>query len=154
MDLHKFAAFLVLVLYGLVGLIWNLRNLWLALRSKYWIEVDCEIIESHVERSGLQFRGVKTYYPFISYRFNVDGFDYEGKKVKYGGTGGSESLANDYCEKYPVGKIVKVSFDPMHHHRSVLEPGPSWRILGAIIVYLAVGAVGLTGVLDNLQAYH
>jgi hypothetical protein len=42
----------------------------------------------------------------------------------------------------------------MDHHNSVLEPGPSWRIFGAIILFLAVGAMGLTGVLDYLQANH
>jgi len=151
MDVHKFVAFLALALYGLIGLIWNLRNLWLSLRSKYWNEVDCEIIESEVKLSGFQFRNAKSYYPFVYYRFNVNGFDYEGKRIKYGGTGGSEASANNYCEKYPVGKVVKVSFDPLHHHRSVLEPGPSWRIFGAIILYVAMGAVALTGVADYLQ---
>lgn len=90
----------------------------------------------------------------ISYRFNVNGLEYEGNKIKYGATWGTETVANDYCEKYPVGKIVKVNFDPMNHKRSVLEPGASWRIFGAILLFLAAGAFGLTGVLDYLQANH
>jgi Protein of unknown function (DUF3592) len=151
MDVRGFVFFLGWGLVALTGLIWSLRNLWLALRSKYWNEVDCEIIESDVKIT--QLKG-KSYRPMISYRYNVNGFDYEGNKIKYGATWGSESVANDYCEKYPVGKIVKVSFDPMNHNRSVLEPGASWRIFGAIILFLAIGAMGLTGVLDYLQANH
>ena len=122
--------------------------------SKYWNEVDCEIIESCVKINKFNFKGKRTYYPFISYRFNVSGFDYEGKKIKYSDTGGSESAANAYCEKYPVGKIVKVSFDPMNHNRSVLEPGASLNIFVWIIFFLALGAMGLAGVLNYLQASH
>jgi hypothetical protein len=151
MDIRAFVFFLGWGLVGLTGLIWSLRNLWLALRSKYWNEVDCEIIESDVKT--IQLKG-KSYRPVISYRYNVNGFDYEGNKIKYGATWGTESVANDYCEKYPAGKIVKVSFDPMNHHRSVLEPGASWRTFGAIILFLAAGAWGLTGILDYLQANH
>ena len=151
MDINSLVFFLGWGLFGLIGLIWNLRNLWLSLRSKYWNEVDCKIIESDVKVT--QYRG-KSYHPIISYRYNVNGLDYDGNKIKYGGTGATESVTNDYCERYRVGDIVKVSFDPMDHHRSVLEPGPSWRIFGAIILFLAVGAWGLTGILDYLQANH
>ena len=151
MDIHHFGFFLGWSLFALIGLIWNLRNLWLSLRSKYWNEVDCEIIESHVEIT--YFRG-KNYHPIISYRFNVNGIDYEGNKIKYGGIGATKSAADDYCERYRVGDKVKVSFDPMNHNRSVLEPGASWRIYGAIILLLALGAMGITGVLDYLQVNH
>jgi hypothetical protein len=151
MDIHSFAFFLGWCLVGLIGLTWNLRNFWLSLRSKYWNEVDCKIIESDVKIT--QLRG-KLYYPIISYRYNVNGFDYEGKKIKYGGTGGTESLANDYCEKYRVGDIVKVSFDPMYHNRSVLEPGASWRIFGATILFLVVAAMGYRALLAYLQTDH
>lgn len=151
MDIRRFGFFLGWSLFALIGLIWNLRNLWLSLRSKYWNEVDCEIIESHIETTYVRGR---SYHPIISYRFNVNGIDYEGNKIKYGGTAATESTANDYCEKYRVGDIVKVSFDPMNHNRSVLEPGASWRIYGAIILFLALGAMGLEGVLDYLQANH
>ncbi len=151
MDIRSFVFFSGWGLVGLAGLIWSLRNLWLSLRSKYWNEVDCEIIESYVKITQLKGR---SYRPMISYRFNVNGLEYEGNKIKYGATWGTETVANDYCEKYPVGKIVKVNFDPMNHKRSVLEPGASWRIFGAILLFLAAGAFGLTGVLDYLQANH
>jgi hypothetical protein len=121
------------------------------LRSKYWNEIDCEIIESDININRI---GNWSYNPIISYRFNVNGFDYEGNKIKYGGTGATKSAANAYCEKYPIGKIVRVHFDPMNHNRSVLEPGHSWRIFGMIILFLLLEAWGLTGVLDMLQANH
>jgi hypothetical protein len=84
MDIHSFVFFLGWGLVGLIGLIWNLRNLWLSLRSKYWNEVDCKIIESDVKVT--QYRR-KSYHPIISYRYNVNGLDYDGNKIKYGGTG-------------------------------------------------------------------
>jgi Protein of unknown function (DUF3592) len=135
-------------LCGFIGLIWSLRNLWLSLRSKYWNIVEGEIKESYVKIT--QYRG-KAYYPIISYRYNVDGLDYEGNKIKYGGMWRTESVANDYCERYRVGDKVKVSFDPMNHDRSVLEPGASWRIWGAIILFLAVAAIGYRALLTYLQ---
>ena len=147
-------TFVIIIAWGLsslMGLIWNLRNLSLSLRSKYWNEVDCEIIESSVKI--VQYR-IKSYYPIISYRFKVNGLDYEGNRIKYGGTGGTESVANDYCEKYPLGRIVKVSFDPMNHKRSVLEPGPSWRIFAALVLWLVLGAICVTGAWEYLEANH
>ena len=148
MDIRTFGFFLGWSLFALIGLIWNLRNLWLSLRSKYWNEVDCEIIESHVEITYIRGR---SYHPIISYRFNVNGFDYEGNKIKYGGMWRTESVANDYCERYRVGDKVKISFDPMNHKRSVLEPGASWRIFGAIILFLALAAMGYRALLAYLQ---
>ena len=149
MDIRGFVFFLGWGLVGLTGLIWSLRNLWLALQSKYWNEVDCEIIESDVKIT--QLKG-KSYRPMISYRYNVNGFDYEGNKIKYGATWGSESVANNYCEKYPVGKKVKISIDPNNYGRSVLEPGASLSTIVWIILYSALAAMGYRALLAYLQA--
>jgi len=154
MSINGFVFFLGWGLVGLSGLIWSLINLWLSLRCKFWKIVDGEIKDSCTDarRSGRSL--FKSYYPIISYTYNVNGVAFEGNRIRYGSTGGSKSEAHDYFEKYPAGKKVKISIDPNNYGRSVLEPGPSWGIFGAIILFLAAGAWGLTGVLDYLQANH
>ena len=135
-------------LCGLIGLMWNLRNLWLSFRCKFWKIVDGEIKDSSVETRQYRF---KSYYPIISYTYNVDGVVYEGSKIKYGGTGGSKSVADDYFEKYPVGKKVKVSIDPNDYSKSVLEPGASLNTIVWIIIFFGLALMGYRALLAYLQ---
>lgn len=113
---------LLLSLGGLVGFIWSSRNLWLAIRSRRWNLFDCHIIDSRIEiRRGR----IRYYVPIISYEYTFDGLHYEGNKIRYAGTWETESGSRDYCDKYSLGRIVKVSVDPIHPERSVLVPGAS-----------------------------
>lgn len=131
MDMQQRLAFaFTFGLGGLIGFTWSSRNLWLALRSHHWNLVDCDIIESRVEERSTS-RG-RWYVPIISYEYKFEGLHFEGNKIRYGGTWGTESEANAYCEKYPEGSTVKVSVDPIHPERSVLVPGGTFIYLAFI----------------------
>jgi hypothetical protein len=134
---------------GLIGLIWSLTNLWLSLRCKFWIIVDGQIKDSSTDVRQYRF---KSYYPFISYTYNVNGVAYEGNRIRYGSTGGSKSVAHNYFQKYPAGKKVKISIDPNNYGRSVLEPGVSANTIVWIIIFSVLTAMGYRALLAYLQA--
>ena len=138
---HELIYGLLLSLVGLIGFIWSSRNLWLALLSRHWNLANCNVIESRVEtRRGR----IRYYVPIISYEYTFDGLHHAGNKIRYGGTWETESGSRDYCEKYSIGSIVKVSVDPIHPERSVLVPGASllsyFYVIGSI-VSAAIGFV-------------
>jgi hypothetical protein len=136
---HKLIYGLLLSLGGLIGFIWSSRNLWLAILSRHWNLIDCDIIESRVE---IRRARIRAYVPIISYKYTFGGLHYEGYKIRYGGTWETESGSRDYCEKYPVGSIVKVSVDPIHPERSVLVPGASLLSYLYVIGSMVSAAVG------------
>jgi len=145
MDMNQRLAFaLTFGLGGLIGFIWSSRNLWLAVRSHHWNLVDCDIMESRVEIRKDRYG--RSYIPIISYEYKFEGLHFEGNKIRYGGTWGTKSEANAYCEKYPEGSSVKVSVDPIHPERSVLVPGGTFIYL-AFIASIVSAVLGLSPLL-------
>ena len=151
MDKNIF-GFLVFGLGGLMGFAWSLRNLWLAIRSRLWNLYDCDIIDSRVEkRRGWR---ITSYVPIISYEYIFDGVRYEGNKIRYGGTFDSESRSRNYCEIYSVGRIVKVSVDPIHPKRSVSVPGVSLFLVWEIMFSAVIGTLGFIALLLYSPIHH
>jgi hypothetical protein len=126
---------------SIIGLIWSFINLWRGLQSRYWDRVDCEILESRLSLFPFKF------YPFISYQYKIDGIPCKGKRIKYGGVRQGYFRASAYCDQYIKGETYQVSVDPNNFRRSVLEPGPSPQIYGAIILCILIGLIGLNGLL-------
>jgi hypothetical protein len=145
---HKLIYGLLLSLVGLIGFIWSSRNLLLALRSHHWNLVDCDIIDSRVE---IRRARIKAYVPIISYQYTFDGLHHAGNKIRYGGTWETESGSRDYCEKYSVGSIVKVSVDPIHAERSVLVPGASLLSYLCVIGSIVSAAIGFVLLFTSLM---
>jgi len=145
---HKLIYGLLLSLGGLIGFIWSSRNLWLAVLSRRWNLVDCDIIESRVE---IIWGRIRAYVPIISYKYTFDGLHYEGNKIRYGGTWETESGSRDFCEKYSLGGIAKVSVDPIHPERSVLMPGASLLSYLSVIGSIVSAAIGFVLLLTYLM---
>ncbi len=107
------------------------------LRSRSWPRVSGEIIVSEVviSRGG---RGSKMYAPNVRYAYHVGGRSYEGDRMIYGFTDfylrrGAEAM----IEKYPIGQLVDVYYDPTDPNSAVLKHGVSPR------TWVAVGLLGL-----------
>jgi len=142
----QFILLIFVSLASSAGLLWSLVNLWRAIRSQDWDQIDCVITESRVEIRPLRHN--TRYIPIIKYKYSVIGLPYEGNNLKYGGTWSFKSTSYAYCDKYPTGKTVKVSVDPRNPKRSVLEPGASLRSYFSVIIAIAFGVVGLTILLN------
>jgi len=62
--------------------------------------------------------------PNIVYQYQVDGMDFAGDQISFGGTSSSsQSRAYRITNQYPEGAEVTVYFDPEDPQESVLQPG-------------------------------
>jgi hypothetical protein len=95
-------------------------------------KIDSNTIQTH-DRAG-NLRYAETRQPKVSYSYTVDGKQLEGSRITrepHADGHGDAKLA-----AYPVGKTVKVYYDPKDPASSVLELGTS---IGGII-FAALGA--------------
>jgi hypothetical protein len=90
------------------------------------------------------------YRPDVEYEYTVDGQDYVGNTITVGAkvstnvAGGAQKKVNEY----PVGKEVKVHYDPDDPAESCLEPGvrasasiPFWAGIGVLFIGVLIGVV-------------
>ena len=120
-----------------------------ATASSNWPTTDGVVTVARVE-SKRERRDGKTrtmYWHHIEYRYEVNGEKLTGDRV-WTSDGGSSSSMSSFAEqavaKYPVGREVKVHYDPAAPAVCVLEPGTTWT------TYLPLGIGGvffLVGVL-------
>jgi hypothetical protein len=111
--------------------------------SERWPTVEGRITTSEVQ----QHRGKKgkvTFSANVGYDYQVDGQKLLGDTVWFGGNFSSSSsgLARQTVDRYPVGKQVRVSYDPAHPEVSVLEPGAFWSsylVYGIGLLFLGIG---------------
>ncbi|MEQ1829414.1 MAG: DUF3592 domain-containing protein [Pirellula sp.] len=80
--------------------------------------------------------------PMIDYTFEVDGKEFQGTRLTSvrGGTLGDRASVEERLRKYPIGKSVTVSYNPIDPEQCLLEPG-SWGgflLLFALSLFLIV----------------
>ena len=111
----------------------GLQSVETALESKRWPITDGTITRSSVKVSVTRVREKgrdvpnkqsRTYSPDIEYRYTVDGQQQTGTRVSVEDASiGTQASAKRIVDQYPVGKTIKVSYQPEQPAVSVLEPG-------------------------------
>ena len=134
-------AFLGIFLAVGLGLtITGISNIKSAKESETWPTVNGVIFKSKVKSSTSD--GSTTYGADISYDYQVNGQAYKGDKVTFGDVStSSSSRAEKIVDRYPVGKIIGVFYNPNKPETSVLEPGLSggvWLLPGVGSVFLII----------------
>jgi len=85
------------------------------------------------------------YIPNIVYQYQVDGMDFMGDKISFGGTSNSnQTWAYKMRDQYPEGSEVAVYYDPENPQDAVLQPGAKGStyiifVLGVVFAILGVG---------------
>lgn len=118
-----------------------------AAASVAWPTTDGRITGSKVERVKQGGKGKATYTADITYEYALDGRSFEGDRV-WIGDGYSSSDASAFraaVDRYPVGKAVKVHYDPAEPSESVLDPGPAWS--GSMLYFIGLGVMTLGGII-------
>ena len=119
-------ATIVLGLFVTAGLAisgFGLHTLWRDHSAAAWPHVPGWITGSEVidtsDSDG------SSYKPGIRYHYAVDGQEYDGQRISFGTDrlSSSGSFAAKYTQKYPVGKEVRVAYQPAQPSVSVLETG-------------------------------
>ena len=93
-----------------------------AKKSAEWPPTNGAITASNLQVR--YFRGTKGYYAAIRYRYRVADRDYEGDQISFNRVHAATADAwQKVIDEYPVGKDVKVFYDPKNPSTAVLEPG-------------------------------
>ncbi|NWF69370.1 MAG: DUF3592 domain-containing protein [Chloroflexi bacterium] len=141
------------VIVALVLVVIALRSRAAAAASRGWPSVVGTVLASQIEmrRSGNTGR---TPHPVVIYSYAVDGKQYTGNRISFGGSLGGSMIAYRKIEQYPAGSSVSVYYNPANPADAVLEQTSAsgtlllW-IAGIIILMLlcttamTVGGMGL-----------
>jgi len=83
------------------------------------------------------------YMPIVEYGYSVGGRDFSSRSI-WDGTevSGSRAYAQGIADRYPVGRMVTVHYDPSAPAKAALEVGGNWHwaMLAGAIVAFAVAA--------------
>lgn len=116
-----------------------------AVASQAWPATDGRITRSVLEESrkdGTTHRSAD-----IGYEYHLDGRTLAGSRV-WIGDGYSSSPGNEFraaVKRYPVGRQVRVHYDPQDPDESVLEPGPTWS--GSMLYLIGLGVLAVGGLI-------
>ena len=93
--------------------------------STNWPTTKGVVLKSKVKTHRSNNSNSSTYSADITYRYQVEGQDYECSTVWFGSdvSTSNRSLARNTVKKYPVDKQVVIYYDPQKPAAAVLEPG-------------------------------
>jgi len=114
---------LFIIIGGFVFFMWGLPPMKYAASSKEWPTVQGKIIRSEVDTYRKD--GKTQYLPDIAYTYIVEGRSYTSSKVTVGDPPSTSNIspAKRLQNEYPLGKEVKVYYDPDVHSSSTLKQG-------------------------------
>jgi hypothetical protein len=126
---------------AMFGVVWALSEAVYAHASEHWPRTLGSIVTSgvSVEHDG----DGRRYAADICYRYFVDGHEYTGDRVRFGGflSFAWRRSADTLTERFPVGAPVTVAYDPAKPSRGVLEPGLGGQAYLNVLTFLFVAAV-------------
>ena len=137
------------------------RGFQLAILSENWPSVTGKIIESRIEKTtsrDADNRSHDSWQPVIRYEYEVGGRGYVSKQVAFFSFYSRDTLqvgrstytpgleaSDSTINKYPVGEIVEVFYNPRRPKTAVLENGLIIGVFGRVFLSLMmVGAAGFS----------
>lgn len=140
---------LIFVVVGLIFMRSGINQISKAKASVNWPQSDGRIVSSEAEPS--LSNNHSAWYAQIVYSYIVDGIEMKGNQVAFGDYGSSNmSHAQKIVGQYPVGKAVKVYYNPKDCTECLLEPGmhgQTYGMLGFGFIFFAVGSIIFVAVL-------
>ncbi len=119
-----------------------------------WPTVEGEILSAYLVQNGFDTRGL---YERVTYRYDVGGQRFVNDRVRFGPqpqrvsivpAAGHPPATTAIGEQYPVGRPVRVRYNPRRPQDSVLHAQPNltvFVIIAATAVCLFVGVRGVFG---------
>lgn len=123
------------VALAIFGVVWALFEAMNARASEHWPRTPGSIVTSRV---SVEFDGWgRMYAADICYRYVVDGHEYTGDRVRFGGflAFAWRRPADTLRRRFPVGTPVTVAYDPVKPSRGVLEPGLGGQAYLNVLVF-------------------
>ena len=114
-----------------------------------WPSVDGSVISSQIE-------GEQAYHPMITYSYSVADSSYtDSTDLNVPGFGtrfARLDVAKKSVEAYPVGKSLKVYYDPANPANSKLDVIPPWNVFVQLALGMTLSLLGTIGVTIKLSA--
>ena len=109
----------LLALIGALLSLWGMSTLYTGWRSLDWPTTTGRVRYSLARTTGQNYRTQ------LWYEYHVDGVRYVAEEYRIGGSSTPfKDTARAVAARYPVGRIVKVYYNPSNPAEAVLEPGP------------------------------
>ncbi|NJN44561.1 MAG: DUF3592 domain-containing protein [Anaerolineae bacterium] len=125
---------------------WGWTILQNARSSSSWPATQGQITESTLDHST-DAEGGDSYSPEVTYTYQVNGIFYENGTIKFGENSySSQRKAQEILNRYPVGQMVSVYYDPDKPGRAVLEPGVSggsYIVFGIGVLFVLISLIPL-----------
>lgn len=133
-------------------ILWGIPTARNAMQSQKWSSTDGQITTSRVSENQSSSDDNLTYTAKIAYEYTVNDTKYIGSTVAFGDYGSSDPAhAGNIVSRYPVGKSVKVYYNPDDSQTSVLEPGARWSSFMGLIIGIIFSLVGVAGFMISLK---
>ena len=154
----KNLVILILAMFaaGIFLMAWGGYEIKGSYKSHTWPAIQGTITSSHVHketRTDSDHRTSTTYYPKVQYQYQIEGRQYSGNRINFGGeTGGMKWLAQRAVDRYPSGKTVRVYYDPQNPEYAILESGITWGSILTFffgLVFFGVGVICLRAYRKN-----
>lgn len=140
---------LLITVIGIGFAIWGALVVMEARSATNWPAVEGVIISSSVEHrvnTTSSGKGKWYYEARIKYDYNVDGVDYESKRVGFKSASyqyKSEVVPSTIVRRYPANRTVEVYYNPDDPEKAVLETEITFMtyiglLIGAFLVVLGV----------------
>ena len=111
---------------GFITMLWGLRIILQAQKTKQWPSVDGVIEESKPSSEENDLL------PYIQFGYAVEDVSYQQTMTFSSDITPTQEFALSYTQKYPVGTKVQVFYDPANPQDATLEPGlgkGDWLVL-------------------------
>jgi hypothetical protein len=125
--------------------------------SEAWPVVSGTVFSSEVTSYSEYSNGRhRTYYRAdVAYEYTVNDANYTGDQVAFSEVNTSNpDPAQKIVDRYPVGQLVEIHYDPADPGKAVLETGVKigvWMQLGGGILFVLIGlGVGLAAVVSSV----
>ena len=132
---------MLLVAFGIGFAVFGALEWDRATASVGWPTAAGTVTESRVLHNTRTKRGrtSSSWSPHVTYRYSVEGREFEAQRISFRVSGSSQSEAQAVVDAHPVGTAVTVRHSPDDPSLACLEPGPGdWQW-----VPLAIGAAAV-----------
>ncbi|HEY2533068.1 MAG TPA: DUF3592 domain-containing protein [Xanthobacteraceae bacterium] len=121
-------------------------------KSKSWPVVDGTITASAVESSRAKRRATAS--ALVRYGYRVAGNDYQSSRILGGRNQGSPQAMTALIAAYPIGRKVKVHYDPKNPATAALDLGLTNSGTRTLFVYaIAMLVLGFLALAAGLSAF-
>lgn len=138
-----------LVALGVTLVVVSVRNAWGSWRFDSWptaqgVIEHCDVIEVSGSRSDAEHRD-RRFHLDLLYRFEVNGLQIEGTRLRFGMISGSNdpAWAREISERLSPGTEVSVHYDHSNPKRCALESGKRWGLMVAPLIGILFVAAGV-----------